>query len=201
MLVRNSMSENIVRRGKRIAAIAGAILVCSIAATSQTKRETAPNPKIVQQEGFTVVGIAVRTSNAKEATPESAIGKQWARLMGEKLLDKIPNKADGNIVALYTEYASDKDGEYTYLLGARVTKVESVPSGMIAKHVLAGRYAMFTSEEGPVQKVVVEMWRRVWTTPKSELGSERAYKADFEIYDQRAQNPADSIVDLYVGIR
>jgi predicted transcriptional regulator YdeE len=52
-----------------------------------------------------------------------------------------------------------------------------------------------------VQKVVVEMWQRVWATPKSELGGDRTYKADFEVYDQRAQNPADAVVDLYIAVR
>ena len=159
------------------------------------------NPKAVQQDGFTVVGIALRTSNAEQMTPERPIGKQWERLFKEGVLAAIPNKADGNIVALYTEYASDKDGEYTYVLGAHVTKVESVPAGMVAKNVPAGRYAVFTSERGPVQTVVVEMWRRVWATPKSALGGDRTYKADFEVYDQRAQNPADSVVDLYIAVR
>ena len=104
-------------------------------------------------------------------------------------------------MALYTEYATDKDGEYTYVLGARVTKVESVPVGMVAKNVPAGRYAVFTSEKGPVQKVVVEMWQKVWATPKSALGGEWNYKADVEVYDQRAQNPAEAVVDLYIGIQ
>jgi len=178
-----------------------AIVMCSVLVLSAMKKETDTNPRGVQQEGFTVVGIAVRTSNAEQATPAQPIGKQWERLFKEGVLAAIPNKADGNIVALYTEYASDKDGQYTYLLGARVTKVESVPAGMVAKNVPAGRYAVFTSERGPVQKVVVEMWRKVWETPKSALGGDRAYKADFEVYDQRAQNPADAVVDLYVGIR
>jgi predicted transcriptional regulator YdeE len=158
-------------------------------------------PRIVQQKGFTVVGIAMRTSNAAQITPESPIGKQWERLFKEGVLAAIPNKLDGTIVALYTEYASDKDGEYSYVLGARVRKVESIPEGMVAKSVPAGRYAVFTSPSGPVQKVVVETWQRVWATPKSALGGDRAYKADFEVYDQRAQNPADAVVDVYIGIR
>jgi predicted transcriptional regulator YdeE len=170
-------------------------------ATPETKKGTDTNPRAVQQEGFTVVGIAVRTSNAEQMTDARPIGKQWERFFKEGVLAAIPNKADGNILALYTEYASDKDGEYTYVLGARVTKVESVPDGMVAKNIPAGRYAVFTSERGPVQKVVVEMWRRVWATPKSELGGDRTYKADFEAYDQRARNPADSVVDLYVAVR
>jgi predicted transcriptional regulator YdeE len=195
------MIRKIVRGAMRLTAIAVAIVTCAVFTFSEIRKETDMNPKAVQQEGFTVVGIAVRTSNAEQMTPERPIGKQWERLFKEGVLAAIPNKADGNIVALYTEYASDKDGEYTYVLGARVTKVESVPAGMVAKKVPAGRYAMFTSERGPVQTVVVDMWRRVWVTPKSALGGDRTYKADFEVYDQRAQDPADSVVDLYIAVR
>lgn len=177
------------------------VAACSILAPSEEKKETDMKPREVQREGFIVVGIAVRTSNAKEMTPEAAIGKQWERLMREGLLATIPNEVDGSIVALYTDYASDKDGEYTFVLGARVTKAENIPAGMVAKKVPGGRYAVFTSQKGPVQKVVVETWQRVWATPKNALGGERTYKADFEIYDQRAQNPADAVVDLYVAVR
>jgi predicted transcriptional regulator YdeE len=195
------MIRKIIRGAMRFAGIVVAIVTCAVFTFSGMKKETDMNPRALQQEGFTVVGIAVRTSNAEQMTPERPIGKQWERLFKEGVLAAIPNKADGNIVALYTEYASDKDGEYTYVLGARVTKVESVPAGMVAKNVPAGRYAVFTSERGPVQTVVVEMWRRVWATPKSALGGDRTYKTDFEVYDQRAQNPADSVVDLYIAVR
>ena len=178
-----------------------AMAVCAAGALSQTKEATQMNPKPVQEEGFTVMGIAIRTSNAEQMTEVRPIGKQWERLFREGVRGAIPNRADGNILAVYSEYASDKDGEYTYLLGARVTKVENVPAGMTVKKVLAGKYAVFTSERGPVQKVVVEMWRRVWATPKNVLGGERSYKTDFEVYDQRAQNPADSVVDLHVSVK
>ena len=189
------------QRGVWPARVAVAMATFAIVMPSDVKKETDMNPKAVQQEAFTVVGIAARTSNAKERTAEGVIGKQWQRLMKEAALATIPNKADGNIVAVYTEYASDKDGEYAYVLGARVTNAEHIPTGMVAKSVPSGRYAVFTSEKGPAQKVVVEMWQRVWTTPKSALGGDRRYKADFEVYDQRAQNPADAVVDLYVGVR
>lgn len=195
------MIRRIVRKAMWLAGIAAAMVMCSIVALSKMQKETEMNPKVMQQEGFTVVGFAVRTSNAEQMTEARPIGKQWERLFKEEVLAAIPNKADGNIVAMYSEYASDKDGEYTYLLGARVTKVEDVPAGMSVKNVPAGRYAVFTSEKGPVQKVVVEMWQRVWATPKSALGGDRTYKADFEVYDQRAQNPADAVVDLYIAIR
>jgi len=195
------MIRRIVRSAMWLTGIAVAVIICCIVATPETKKEADTNPRAVQQDGFTMVGIAVRTSNAEQMTPERPIGKQWERLFKDGVLAAIPNKADLDIVALYTEYASDKDGEYTYVLGARVTKVESVPAGMVAKNVPAGRYALFTSERGAVQKVVVDMWQKVWATPKSALGGDRTYKSDYEVYDQRAQNPADAVVDLYVAVR
>lgn len=201
MRVEDLMIRRIPRCAMWWAVIAAVVVMCSIVASSEPQKGSDMNPRAVQQDEFTVVGIAVRTSNAEQMTPERPIGKQWERLFKEGVLTAIPNKANANIVALYTEYASDKDGEYTYVLGARVTKVETVPAGMVAKNVPAGRYAVFTSERGPVQKVVVETWQKVWVTPKSTMGGDRAYKADFEVYDQRAQNPADSVVDLYISVR
>ena len=100
---------------------------------------------IVEQPEFMVAGIAARTSNAREMTADGVIGKIWARLMQEDVLVKIPNKADASIVAVYTDYASDKDGEYLYLLGARVTSDAGLPAGVVAKKIPAGKFAVFTT--------------------------------------------------------
>jgi predicted transcriptional regulator YdeE len=35
---------------------------------------------------------------------------------------------------------------------------------------------------------------------QAQLGGKRAYKTDFEVYDQRAGNPQDSQIDVYVGV-
>jgi predicted transcriptional regulator YdeE len=161
----------------------------------------AMNPRVIQQSAFTVVGIAVRTSNAKEMTADGVIGKQWARLMQDGVLRKIPNKADKAIVAVYTDYASDKDGEYTYVLGARVTSDSEVAAGMVAKKIPAGRYAVFTSERGAAAKVVPEAWMQINSLPRSATGGDRVYRADFEVYDERAADPQNAQVDVYVGIK
>jgi predicted transcriptional regulator YdeE len=158
-------------------------------------------PSVVQQAAFTVVGISARTSNAKEMTAEGVIGKQWGRFMQEGVLGKIPNKADNAIVAMYTDYASDHNGEYTFVLGAKVRSDAAVPAGMVAKKIPGGRYAVFTSEKGPAAKVVPEVWMRINSLPQSAVGGDRVYGADFEIYDQRAVDPQNSQVDVYVGIK
>ena len=168
---------------------------------SFTLGDTNMTPKTVEHEGFTVVGISARTSNAKEMTADGVIGRMWGRLMQEGLLAKIPHKADSSIIAVYTDYASDHDGEYTFLLGARVTSDADVPAGMVAKEIPGGKFAVFTSEKGAAQKVVPELWMKINSLPKTAVGGDRVYRADFEVYDGRARDPGNLVVDVYVGIK
>jgi len=121
--------------------------------------------------------------------------------MKEGLLGKITNKVDSNIVAVYVDYESDANGAYTFMIGARVSSAEDVPLGMVAKKVPAGRYAVFISEKGFVGKIVPQTWSHIWAIPKSSPGGNRAYQADFEVYDQRAADPQNAQVDIYVGIK
>lgn len=179
--------------------VSAVTFLCLVSAVSMG--ETSMNPKVVRQEGFIVVGIAVRTSNAREMTADGVIGKQWARLMQEGLLAKIPYKADQSIVAIYTDYASDHNGEYTFLLGARVTSAADVPAGMVTRQIPAGKFAVFISEKGPAQQVVPATWMRINSLPKSASGGDRTYAADYEIYDERARDPQNVVVDVYVGIK
>jgi len=164
-------------------------------------RGAAMSPKITEHEAFTVVGISARTTNAKEMTADGSIGKMWGRLFQEGVLAKIPNKADQNIVAVYTDYAVDHDGEYTFVLGARVTSDANVPEGMVAKKVPAGKFAVFTSEKGPAPQVVPALWMKIASLPKTAPGGDRAYKADFEIYDERAMDPQNLVMDVWVGVQ
>jgi predicted transcriptional regulator YdeE len=188
---------------KRTLLARGAILL-ALAVTihaAAPRKEPIMNPKIANESGFTVIGIEARTSNAKEMTPEGTIGKQWARFMTENLSTQIPNKSDAAILAVYTDYASEKDGEYAFILGARVTSPTQVPKGMIARKVQPGRYAIFTSEKGLVAKVVSETWQRIWSIPKSAPGGNRAYRTDYEVYDERAANPENAQVEVHIGVK
>jgi predicted transcriptional regulator YdeE len=158
-------------------------------------------PKVIEVPAFTVVGIDCRTNNAREASGQGCIGKQWARLFQEGILDKIPARVDRGIVAVYTNYTSDKDGEYTYILGAKVVDDAQAPAGMVKQTVAKGRFAVFTSDRGDVQQVVPATWKRIWAVPKSDPGGDRLYQSDFEIYDQRAADPKNAQMDIYIRIR
>jgi predicted transcriptional regulator YdeE len=178
--------------------VATITLLASLAAA---QKDAPMNANVVEEGGFTVVGIETRTSNAREMTSDGVIGKQWHRFIAESLIEKIPNRVDSSIMAVYTDYASDHNGEYTYILGAKVSSTKNQPVGMVAKKIPAGRYAIFTSDKGRVEQVVPGIWQKINSLPKSATGGDRVYKADYEIYDQRAANPPDAQVEVHVGIR
>ena len=159
------------------------------------------NPNIVEQPGFLFIGVAARTTNAKEMSGEGVIADQWERVMAGGIIEQIPNRTDNGVIAMYTDYESDANGEYTFLIGARVTSIDSIPEGMIAKDIPDARYAVFTSGKGPVWKVVPETWQKIWSTPASDMGGERAFLADFEIYDERSADPQNAVVEVWVGVK
>ena len=160
-------------------------------------------PRIVDQQAFQVVGIEASTNNAKEAGPDAVIGKLWQQFLSQNLLTKIPDRVDQSIIAVYTDYATDWRGQYTFILGAKVQPVSIpvIPEGMVVKTVPAGKYAVFTSERGPVAKVVVETWKQIWAYYQVPANGQRAYRADFEVYDQRTADPNNAQVDIYVGVK
>lgn len=72
---------------------------------------------------------------------------------------------------------------------------------MVMNTVPAGRYAVFNSDRGPVAKVVVETWLRIWSYYQLPANGQRAYRADFELYDDRAADPNNAQVDIYIGVK
>jgi predicted transcriptional regulator YdeE len=164
------------------------------------------SPKIVELDGFTLIGIEARTSNSNgksnQVSGRAVISEQWERFFKEGVFDRIPNKLDPSIYGLYTDYESNRDGEFSLVIGARVSDAALAPPGMVKKSVPKGNYAVLTSAKGPVAKVVPEAWKQVWNLEDSSgLGGPRTYRADFEVYGPPSRDPKNAEVDLHVGIR
>ncbi len=149
---------------------------------------------------FDVVGISARTTNKAEFEGNGVIAGLWQRFFAEQIYAKVPHRADNNIMALYCEYASDKDGAYTILLGVRVTRVDEVPAGMVVHHVPAQQYAVFTTEKGQMPGIVVDAWQKIWAQ-ETAGDLKRAYHTDYELYDERSSDPQNAQVAIYIGIK
>jgi predicted transcriptional regulator YdeE len=156
--------------------------------------------KAEEQKSFNVIGLAVRTNNKTEATGQGEIPKLWQRFMQQGTADRIPNRADQNLIVVYTDYESNETGEYTYLIGSRVTATNDVPAGLTLKEVPGGNYAILESEKGPAQAVVPKIWQQIWSMPSKALGGQRAFQADYEVYPP-GYDPQNVQVTLHIGLK
>jgi len=185
------------KENMRFHMLTGLIVLLAVAILGETTM-----PKKVHQGGFSVVGIEVRTTNAKEASGDGVIGKQWQKFFQDGIQRKIRVRVDDTVYAVYSDYASDHNGEYSFLIGVKVNPSATASAGMVLRKIPAGEYAVITSDKGPVGKVVTAAWQQIYLLEdKHQLGGPRAYKADFEVHDQRAADRQSSQVDLYVGVK
>lgn len=152
-----------------------------------------------------LVGITTRTNNAQifERDPltnkiAATVQKYFHNGLSEKIKDR---KNPGTTLCVYTNYESDVNGDYTYFIGEEVTSFENIDKEFEALTIPAQNYAKFTNQPGPMPAVCIDMWQNIWKMNASDLGGERAYIADFEVYDERSTDHTNVTLDIYIGIK
>lgn len=159
--------------------------------------------EIVLLPEIKLVGITSRTNNASELNTETAqIETTMHNFFSKRLQDKIQNRKNpGTVFAIYTNYENDMNGDYTYFLGEEVLIFSKIEKDFETLTIPPQTYAKFTSNPDQMPKVVIDMWQKIWKMNHIDLGGERAYTADFEIYDERSKDFNKTIVDIYIGIK
>lgn len=148
----------------------------------------------IKLESFTIVGIAVKTTN-ENGQSATDIGVLWEKFMGEGILEKIPNKIDYAIYSIYTDYEGDYTKPYTTVLGCKVSDASSIPDGMVSVDINATNYSKYTTKGNLQEGVVYKAWTKIWN---EDL--DRNYKADFEVYGEKAQDPTNAEVEIFIGL-
>jgi predicted transcriptional regulator YdeE len=160
---------------------------------------------ITQLDEIKLIGITCRTNNAhvfKSDPSTNPIALAVQKYVHEHLAEKINDRsAPGITYCVYTQYESDVNGEYTYFIGEEVSSFEKRPEGFQTLLIPAQTYAKFTNEPGPMPQVCIEMWNNIWTMTDSDLGGQRAYIADMEVYDERSHDHQNVTLDIYIGIK
>ena len=149
----------------------------------------------IKLEAFTVVGIAVKTTN-KNGQSAADIGALWQKFMGEGILEKIPHKIDYSIYSIYTDYEGDYTKPYTTVLGCKVSDATNVPEGMVAVGVNASDYSKYSAKGNLNEAVVYNAWTEIWNQDLN-----RSYKADFEVYGEKARDPENAEVEIFIGLK
>lgn len=148
----------------------------------------------VKIEPFKVIGITVNTTNAHGKSAED-IGQLWGKFMAEGTADRIPNKIDNNIFSVYTNYEGDHSHAYDTILGCKVSSLDDIPEGMVGQSFDGGSYGKFIAKGDLTKGVVFGAWMEI-----NQQKLDRVYTADFELYGEKAQNPTDGEVEIFVGI-
>ena len=144
---------------------------------------------------FYVVGISVRTTNENGQAGQD-IPALWNKFMTEGIAQQIPNKTESSIYCIYTDYEKDHTKPYTTILGCSVTDLNNIPTGMVGKTLEETRYKKHIAKGNLLQGVVFNEWTKIWN---SDLN--RTFTADFEVYDEKAQNPENAEVNIFVAVK
>lgn len=152
-----------------------------------------------------LVGISARTNNDNmfEMNPvNNIIAATVQKYFHGSLPEKIHNrKKPGVTYCVYTNYESDFTGDYTYFIGEEVDSFDNLPEGFETLIIPVQHYAKFTTDSGPMPAVCISAWQKIWTMTPAEFGNERGYIADFEVYDERALDHQNVVLDIYIGLR
>ena len=147
--------------------------------------------KVTRINKLMIAGISTLTNNSNEFNEESAkIPALWDEYVEQKIDGQTFNKANnGYMFGVYSDYASDMDGDYKYTLGIEVTKPKK------ALVIEDERYLVF-DKKGELPDTVIETWQEIWSYFKSpECIYERAYKVDFEKYVKEDE------IEIYISIK
>lgn len=158
--------------------------------------------ELMTKSEIKLIGLTTRTNNKNEMNPEiSKIGKLAGHYWSQNIASQIPHRKNpGVTLSVYTEYDSNEHGDYTYFIGEEVSSFENVPSEFQKLTIPAAKYQKFTTLAGKMPEVVINAWQQIWKMSANDFGGERAYIADFEVYDQRAIDPTNTSLDIYIGI-
>lgn len=148
----------------------------------------------VRIEPFNIIGIAIRTTNENDQAA-GEIASLWGRFLNDNILKAIPNKVNNTVYSLYTDYEGDHTQPYTAILGCAVSSLDDIPEGMEGKSIAGGNYVKISAQGDLTKGLIVAEWTKIW-----EMGLNRAFTADFEVFDESEKNPMDVRVDFLVAV-
>ncbi|MBS0636305.1 MAG: effector binding domain-containing protein [Verrucomicrobia bacterium] len=150
---------------------------------------------VVEKPSLHIIGIECRTSNAPEAASRD-IPKHWEKFYSENTMSQIPNRVSNEVLALYCDYEGDWTKPYSVVIGCKVSSLDAIPDGMVAKTIPEGSYAVFHAV-GEHPAALIQTWGKVWQ--QQDLG--RTYTGDYELYGEQFFTSSPQEVAVFIAVK
>lgn len=139
-----------------------------------------------------IIGLKIKTSNEtfmKDGPP------LWGKFHTENIFQKIPNKVNGLIYAVYTDYEGDFLKPYSYMIGCEVSSLDEIPEGLVGITIPKQTYTVF-DVKGPFPQSVADAWITIWSS-----NINRAYTTDFEVYSLSNVEQKTPDIKIYIALK
>ena len=143
---------------------------------------------------FKIIGISVRTTNKNNKSTQD-IATLWGQFYKNNVFEKIPNQLGSDIYSIYTDYESDYKGEYTTIIGLKVSSLDNIPDGLTGRQFTGDNFKIFTAK-GEMPTAVIKTWIAIW---EKDTDLQRKYTFDFEVYGAKSQNGDNPEVNIYIA--
>ena len=118
----------------------------------------------VQLPAITLVGLTARTNNKNEMNPStSKIGELAGLYWQNQIANNIQHRTNPGVTyAIYTEFESDENGDYTYFIGEVTKSLEGQDLTQFKTLTIpASYYQKFITEPGQMPSVVISAWQDI----------------------------------------
>jgi predicted transcriptional regulator YdeE len=158
------------------------------------RKDDEMEPKFVDLPAFDIVGVRYYGRNENQE-----IAVMWGDF--NQRCGAIRHvAADSPAYGICITDPNANHGEFEYVASFRVDQVADVPEGMVTRHVLAHKYAVFT-HVGALDKLG-DTYRYIYQVWLPQSGFEIAELLDFELYDEDFKDFAsDSRLYIYVPVK
>ncbi|BBH53044.1 GyrI-like domain-containing protein [Fluviispira sanaruensis] len=147
-----------------------------------------------------LVGIETRTQNSLEIKGEGKIPALWNQFFN---FFKIDKKISSDIYAIYSNYESDENGQYDYFIGYEIANPDKYLNGdsYVVKQIEVGTYSVISPINKISENVAYSTWQKIWRMNAKQLGGERLFHTDFEVYTNDKKNGQQSLVNIYLSLK
>ena len=117
---------------------------------------------IIELEEINLIGLSLGKKTTNE-NGQSAIdcGSLWQKFQDGNYVEKIPGKADDNVLAVYHEYEGDHTRPFSYFIGCKVKAGTTRPEGMDSLVIPRGPYQIIISS-GKMPDCIADTWKEIW---------------------------------------